>query len=184
MNQDFKTILHVHSDGGSRGNPGPGALGVVIEIVFVKKEELSLLNNSQFKKDVVNKITASLHKRSYPTHLRTTIVSFGKRLGITTNNKAEYDAVIEGYLWLNTYIRNTKDFLPQYIIWCVDSLLVKEQLSGVYKIKDSILREKAHSIFALQQKINIPILYIHVERNLNTQADIEVNKAFDKKTYD
>ncbi len=62
--------LIVYTDGGSRGNPGPAAIGVVI---YFKKEK-----GKPFEK----------------------IQAFGKRIGRATNNEAEYQAVIEAWRWL------------------------------------------------------------------------------------
>lgn len=58
----------VHTDGGARGNPGPAAIGVVIEEVISDKGK------------VISK---------------TKITEFGKRIGEATNNVAEYRAVLE-----------------------------------------------------------------------------------------
>src|SRR3990167_3559058 len=63
------------------------------------------------------------------------VVSLGKKIGHTTNNVAEYRAVIEALdlaLQLNKKISKINFFL--------DSNLVASQLNGVFKIKNSNLR--------------------------------------------
>ncbi|MBI4130264.1 ribonuclease HI family protein [Candidatus Roizmanbacteria bacterium] len=68
--------LLVWTDGGSRGNPGEGAVGVVIKLK-VKSEKLKVEEK--------------------------TLESFGERIGRVTNNEAEYMAVIEALKKVTSY---------------------------------------------------------------------------------
>lgn len=130
--------LIIHTDGGARGNPGPAAIGVVIE-----KE---------------GKI----------------IHEFGKTIGETTNNVAEYTAVIEALIWLasKNYTLEIKNFF-------LDSKLVVEQLNGRFKLKNANLRELFLKIKILEQEVGGVITYQYIPREKNTQADFLVNQALD-----
>ena len=56
----------------------------------------------------------------------------GFYLGTATNNQAEYQAVIESLKWL---LNNCKT--DQLVNYYLDSLLVVNQLKGLYKIKNT-----------------------------------------------
>jgi ribonuclease HI len=138
--------LIVFTDGGSRGNPGPAASGVVI-------------------KDHQNK----------------DLICFGKYLGHTTNNVAEYQGVIEALSWLiNNPIGGTKE---RKIYFYLDSKLVVSQLSGLYKIKDLKLKSLVIKIKELEEKIGSKIFYNFVPRFENYQADSLVNQTLNKEKY-
>lgn len=128
----------IHTDGGSRGNPGQAAIGIVIQ------KESSL------------------------------ITQFGKRLGITTNNVAEYLAVKEA---LQFMISNNME--RQDIDFFLDSELVVKQLNGVYRIKDKNLQTISFDIKTLITKWGRSIRFTHVKREQNKQADKLVNTALD-----
>lgn len=137
--------LIVHTDGGARGNPGPAAVGVVIEQYQVSlKEEKKL------------------------------ITQWGKRIGETTNNVAEYKAVIEALL----YIKNAglKNLQANFYL---DSNLVVQQLNGRFKVKNSALRELIVNIRILETEISGIIHYNLIPREQNTRADAMVNAALD-----
>ncbi|HVE80793.1 MAG TPA: ribonuclease HI family protein [Candidatus Dormibacteraeota bacterium] len=128
--------LIIHTDGGSRGNPGPSAIGVVI---FTPDKE----------------------------HLE----SFGEYIGTTTNNQAEYKAVIAGLKAANKYN-------AQKITFNIDSELVVRQLNGRYRVKNPELKplfEQVHSLIK-----GVDVSFHHVTRENNQLADIEVNKALDQ----
>lgn len=103
------------------------------------------------------------------------IYSKGEYLGIQTNNYAEYMAVIHAFEWV-------RENYPEDVsikLYC-DSLLVKSQLTGEYKIKHpniKILARKAKEIESHFQKVE----YFHVLRENNKKADAMVNKALDER---
>ena len=134
------TDVIIHTDGGSRGNPGEGAVGVVIEEA----------GNTQ------------------------SLAEFGKRIGIVTNNEAEYRAVIEA---LKEVLR--MKFSVSNIQFVMDSKLVCEQLSGRWKIKQDHLRELFHQVKSLELELAVPITYTHVLRDKNKRADELLNQALD-----
>jgi ribonuclease HI len=126
----------LYTDGGSRGNPGPSASGVVI---------LDLDNN------VVKKT--------------------GEYLGITTNNQAEYRAVLLG---LQTAQQLGIKNLDVYM----DSLLIVNQMLGKYKIKSPDLLPIFENIHKLVLNFN-RVSFTHIPRELNKLADQQVNDILD-----
>ncbi len=135
--------LVIHTDGGSRGNPGQAGIGVVIE---------SIVNGQ-----------------------RSIVTKFGKRIGIKTNNEAEYMAVIEA---LGEVLRK-KITKVDGIDFVLDSLLVVNQLNGSYKVKQAHLQELLLKIRSLEQQVSFPTSYRHVLRHENREADRLVNEALD-----
>jgi len=95
----------------------------------------------------------------------------GKRIGIATNNVAEYTALIEGL---------TKcQILGALEVSCfLDSLLVVCQLTGKYKIKDLNLQKLCQKIKLLENNFK-KVTYTHIPREKNHLADSLVNKALD-----
>lgn len=92
----------------------------------------------------------------------------GKYLGVATNNEAEYSAVILALEHLNSL--NSIDFL-------LDSLLVVNQLNGLWKIKNPRLRELLMKVRELEA--GKKITYTHVPREQNSAADLLVNETLD-----
>lgn len=142
----------IHTDGGARGNPGPSAVGVVIEVCACKEP------------------------RSCTEKNRTPFHAFGKRIGEGTNNTAEYTAVIEAL----TYIRESvKPGDLTGIAFYLDSTLVVNQLNGVFKVKESHLRNLLLSVRSLELEVGGNISYTAVRREQNKLADYYVNQALD-----
>lgn len=107
------------------------------------------------------------------------IAGFGKTIGVATNNVAEYKAVIEGLDWI---IENKKDFPNETKInFLMDSKLACSQIIGIFKVKNSDLRELLFSVRDREAQISFPIYYKHIPREKNTKADAFVNFALDKK---
>lgn len=147
--------LIIHTDGGARGNPGPAAIGVVIETCTCV--------------DVF----------SCSEGVRKEIAGFGKRIGETTNNVAEYTAVIEA-------LRNVEELKHRMgksgevaIVFYLDSTLVVNQLNGVFRIKDPNLRMLATEVRMLETDVNGRVQYRAVRREYNARADYFVNRALD-----
>jgi ribonuclease HI len=92
-------------------------------------------------------------------------------LGLTTNNQAEYHALIAGLEWCQSHnVRRLEVYM--------DSLLVVNQMKGIFKVKNRdlwALYERAQRL-----KDNFKgITFSHVPRAMNKLADSEVNKALD-----
>ena len=97
--------------------------------------------------------------------------TWNKYLGITTNNQAEYHALIAGMEWCKQ--KNVKELQVR-----MDSMLVVNQLKGIFKVKNRdlwSLYETAKKPQASFKNFSIT----HVPREMNKLADKEVNKALD-----
>lgn len=126
----------IYTDGGSRGNPGPGALGVV----FIDQNGKILKEYSHY-------------------------------LGETTNNQAEYEAIIFA-------LQKAKQLKIKELEIRTDSELIGRQLLGEYKIKDSNLQPlfiKAWNLRLDYDKVNLKI----IPREQNKAADKLVNIELD-----
>lgn len=108
----------------------------------------------------------------------TKIAGFGKAIGVATNNVAEYVAAIEALDWI---IENKKNFdKTAKIYFFLDSKLVCSQIIGIFKVKNSNLRNLLLLIRDREAQINFPIYYKHIPREENTKADEFVNEALNK----
>lgn len=97
----------------------------------------------------------------------------GKYLGITTNNQAEYHSLkggVEAALKLG--IKNLDVYM--------DSLLVVNQMKGIYKIRNRDLWPIYEAIKELSGKFD-KITFSHVPRELNKLADSIVNETLDSQ---
>ncbi len=131
-------VMEIFTDGASRGNPGPAAIG----IVFRQKGGPALAAHSE-------------------------------AIGITTNNMAEYQAVVCA--------------LEHCLRWGVgkvhlfmDSELIVRQLTGVYRVKSPDLRPLYQQVVFSTRKIP-EFKVTHIKRALNAEADALANKALDAK---
>lgn len=95
----------------------------------------------------------------------------GKYIGITTNNVAEYTAVLES-------LKKAIALGATEINFFADSKLVVEQLSGRYKIKSPHLKDIVLQIKQLEPRVG-KISYRHIPREKNTIADSLANQALD-----
>lgn len=132
-------VLNIFCDGGARGNPGPAAIGVVVQ-------ESS----------------------------GTILLTLSKPIGIATNNIAEYTAVKESL----TVLKELQSPIES-IDYFLDSLLVVNQLNGLFKIKNSSLQEYYRVIISALDSLHIPVRFNHVPREKNSIADKLVNSALD-----
>jgi len=135
------STLIIHTDGGSRGNPGPAAAGVVM--LFEEK----------------------------------VIQEEGLYLGIKTNNEAEYQAVLHAIKHLPSVIER----LPVTTIeWRLDSMLVIQQLSRKWKIKEPRMAAFATEIWKLLSELSPKSVFTYVPRAQNAAADAVVNRVLDE----
>jgi ribonuclease HI len=89
-------------------------------------------------------------------------------LGDQTNNFAEYSGVKNALLAL---LRLKDSLAITSLSFVSDSLLMVNQLNGIYKVKNERIREFVFEIRVLEQQLSIPITYKHVLRELNQSAD-------------
>lgn len=99
----------------------------------------------------------------------------GKKLGLATNNQAEYCAVIEALNWLTR--NNMTEISVKFIL---DSQLVVNQLKGNYKIKNQVLLKLALEVKKLENLFS-KTEYVNVSREKNKIADTLVNQILDGK---
>lgn len=93
-----------------------------------------------------------------------------RKIGVGTNNVAEYQAVIFALEWLKEK-SNDSTIQPLAINFYLDSQLVVNQLNGLYKIKDAKLRILVLKIRELEQNVKGKILYQLIPREKNKLAD-------------
>lgn len=128
------------TDGGSRGNPGPAAIGVWIETLDKK---------------------------------------YGECIGETTNNVAEYAALISGLKKAKSLL--SKEKAKQTEVECyLDSELVVKQLNHEYKLKEEYIQRNFIEIWNLMLDFR-SVTFYHIPREKNTVADSLVNQALDEK---
>lgn len=96
-------------------------------------------------------------------------------LGKNTNNFAEYMALIEALNWLS------REYKKNDLKIFLDSKLVVSQLSGLYKVKSSTIRELVFQVRQLEPIFG-RISYHHIGREQNKEADKLVNLELDRKT--
>lgn len=100
----------------------------------------------------------------------------GKRIGIETNNVAEYMAVVSALF----YVEREK-IEASRINFFLDSLLVVSQMNGKWKIKNERLRELLYSAKQTEKKLGILITFTAIPREQNKEADRMVNLALDNQ---
>ncbi|OGO41519.1 MAG: hypothetical protein A2137_01265 [Chloroflexi bacterium RBG_16_58_8] len=128
----------IFTDGASRGNPGPAAIGAVI-------------------KDEKGKL----------------IESVSRCLGTTTNNQAEYRAVIIA-------LEKAVSLGARHVALFSDSELIVKQIDGRYRIKHAALRPLYQEVVRLAGKLeSFKIACIPRERN--KEADSLANQALDNQ---
>lgn len=93
-------------------------------------------------------------------------------LGVTTNNQAEYTALKLG---LEAALKLRAQEVDVYM----DSLLVVNQMKGIFKIKNRDLWPVHDSIKELVRQFK-HVRFTHVPREHNKLADAAVNRALDK----
>jgi ribonuclease HI len=102
-------------------------------------------------------------------------IELKKFLGNQTNNWAEYEAVI-----LALTEAKKRKLEKHEIEVRADSLLVVEQLSGNWKIKEPALKMQYAKVKAMVVAYFPRIHFVHVPREENKEADRLVNEAIDE----
>jgi ribonuclease HI len=128
--------LVVNVDGGARGNPGPAAIGAVVQ-------------------DANGEV----------------LEEHGERIGIATNNVAEYRALLLG-------IARAAGLGADELELVGDSELIVRQVKGEYKVKDATMRELHGEVKRALRPFESWSIR-HVRRELNTEADRLVNAVLD-----
>jgi ribonuclease HI len=95
-----------------------------------------------------------------------------KYIGNTTNNQAEYRALLAG---LELALKHGITSIHCYL----DSELVVKQIQGLYKVKEVSLKPLADEVRILRSKFS-SFSIEHVARKYNARADALVNEALDE----
>lgn len=134
----------IYTDGGSRNNPGPAAIGFVIH-------------------DATGRV----------------LKEHGEAIGETTNNVAEYKAVVAALKKLKALVGGQHASRAKIEVYA-DSELLVEQLNARYKIKDEKLVPLFVQVWNLRQDFG-EVSFTHVRREKNKAADRLVNAALDAR---
>jgi ribonuclease HI/pterin-4a-carbinolamine dehydratase len=126
----------LYTDGGSRGNPGPSAIGYAIL-------------------DMDDQV----------------VTSKGEYIGLTTNNQAEYQGLQAG-------LDACKALNIREVHVYMDSLLVVNQMNGLFKVKNRDLWPIHQDIKDKLSQFS-KVTFTHVPRELNKLADSLVNECLD-----
>ncbi len=128
----------LHTDGAARGNPGPAAIGVLIQEPSGR-----------------------------------VLVELGEAIPRSTNNVAEYTAVIRG-------LERAHRLGARRVECLMDSQLVVHQLNGAYRVRHPGLLPLYRRILELVQRFE-SVTFAHVPREQNAAADRLANLALDRK---
>jgi len=108
-----------------------------------------------------------------------TIKEEGKYLGETTNNVAEYTAVVLA-LKKAKHLLGKEKIQEAEIEVCSDSELLVRQMNGEYKMENEELQKFFMEIWNFQVECG-KIRFTHIPREKNKEADALVNHALDKQ---
>ena len=122
MSGVITTVIKLYTDGACSGNPGPGAIGIIL-----------LDENNQ------------------------EIDAYAECIGHTTNNRAEYRALIKGLDLAAKHCRKT-------VICFLDSDVVVKQLNGDYRLKNDELRRLFHEVKDKERAFE-RVVYNHTHRS-------------------
>ncbi len=101
----------------------------------------------------------------------TRLATVSERIGVATNNVAEYRALVAG-------LEAAREFPARRVRVRADSQLLVRQLEGRYRVKQAHLRpffERARELLGEYDDVEL----LHVPREENTEADALVNAALD-----
>jgi ribonuclease HI len=101
----------------------------------------------------------------------TVLAAHGERIGVATNNVAEYRALVEG-------LRKAADLQVDEVEVVSDSELLVNQMQGNYKVKNEALRELWLDANELADRLE-KVTFTAVRREHNELADRLVNEALD-----
>lgn len=107
-----------------------------------------------------------------------TITEQSAYIGHSTNNTAEYQAVIHALAWVKTNLSPAPSLKINFFL---DSQLVANQLSGNYKIKQPHLRQLASQAQSLQTSLHITPTFTYIPRAQNHRADFLLNRELDSR---
>ncbi len=98
------------------------------------------------------------------------VASISRRIGLATNNEAEYAAVIAA-------LEKAAEMGVSEVVLMADSELVVKQLRGEYKVKKAHLKPLIQRVLVLGGRFE-SLTVRHIPRSRNARADALANKAF------
>jgi len=101
----------------------------------------------------------------------TVLAAHGEKIGIATNNVAEYSALVAG-------LEKALELGVDEVEVVSDSELMVKQMTGEYRVKNDALRELSVEAGRLARRIG-SVDYTAVRREHNKLADTLVNEALD-----
>ncbi len=134
--------VRIYSDGGARGNPGPAGSGAVVKFVHEDGSEGE------------------------------TLAELSEYVGETTNNQAEYRAIIIG-------LEKARELGAEAVDLYMDSELAAKQIKGEYKVKNpgiALRFLEVHNLLQHFKRVHVR----HIPREKNGEADALVNGAIDR----
>jgi ribonuclease H / adenosylcobalamin/alpha-ribazole phosphatase len=102
----------------------------------------------------------------------TVLAAHGERIGVATNNVAEYRALVAG-------LEKAAELRVDELEVVSDSELLVKQMRGEYKVKNPALRELNAAAQELADRLR-RVSYTAVRREHNELADRLVNEALDQ----
>jgi ribonuclease H / adenosylcobalamin/alpha-ribazole phosphatase len=101
----------------------------------------------------------------------TVLAAHGERIGVATNNVAEYSALIAG-------LDKALELGIDEVEVVSDSELLVKQMTGEYRVKNAALQELSSEASRLARRLR-DVSYTAVRREHNELADRLVNEALD-----
>lgn len=98
----------------------------------------------------------------------------GEFLGFSSSRLAEYYGLKEG-------IEQAIELGLKHVDFRSDSLMLVNQMNGIYKVKNADLMQVHNDVLKLLEKLD-SYSFMHVPRSQNVEADAEVNKILDMET--
>lgn len=105
--------------------------------------------------------------------------AYGDYLGKLTNNEAEYQGVIRGLNKAASLLGGGRARAARVEVRMDSELLVK-QFGGEYKVKAVHLKPLYAEVCALISKFK-EVVFVHIPREQNKEADKMVNEVLDKQ---
>lgn len=155
----------------------------IIQQEKITEKSIEDINNVDVKETSINRVTiySDGGSRGNPgpsasgyvilNDKQEVIAQGGEYLGITTNTQAEYHGVRLG-------LEKSLELGYKQVDFRIDSMLVVNQMNGIYKIKNRELWPINERIRELMTKFE-KITFSHVKRELNQLADGMVNRTLD-----
>ncbi len=101
------------------------------------------------------------------------VKKYGRYLGETTNNQAEYKALISA-------LEHVTELGAEEVECMLDSELVVKQMKHEYRVKDPDLAPLFLKVYNLTQGFK-KVTFHHIPREKNKEADAMVNEALDRQ---